>query len=199
MKDLFKNGLILHHPLFSAGAGMCILLGISRRMDDAILGGCAVTLVLMVSSFFSALTLRFASAALQRTAVFIVTAGFSIIVLCFFAVWYPMAFGRIELYLTIIGVDTLVISTTLGAIKKTNPVYAAFEGLLIGIGFIVIAALCGALREYLGSNSFMGEKLSGAEGILPIARTVPGAFFTCALLCIVFRILDTRIIKGKST
>jgi electron transport complex protein RnfE len=72
-----------------------------------------------------------------------------------------------------------------------------FDGLGMGLGFLLALLMIGAFRELLGSGSFAGIALTPGKPLLFFALPA-GGFFSIALLMALFNWIERRTQGGKA-
>lgn len=191
-----KNGLWHNNPALVQLLGLCPLLAVTGTVVNALGLGLATLLVLVGSNSIVSLIRNHVSDAVRLPVFVIIIATF---VTC--AELLMKAFTY-ELY-EILGIFIPLIVTNcaiLGraeAFASKNPLgLAALDGLMMGLGFLAVLLVLGALRELIGQGSLFadmqllfgsaaanwvvrpfGEHYSFLVAILP-----PGAFLITGLL-----------------
>ncbi len=77
-------------------------------------------------------------------------------------------FDSLGIYPALLAVSTVPVAFAWKVAEKQTPANAALTGLCIGIGFAITAVLLGGAREFFGSGSLWGIKIS--EGIYPAVK-----------------------------
>lgn len=212
LNTIIKNGLWNNNPALVQVLGLCPLLAVTGTVVNALGLGLATTLVLLSSNIAVSLIRHFVSDSVRLPAFVMIIAA---LVTC--AELLMQAFTY-ELY-EILGIFIPLIVTNCAILGRAdafackNPVLpAAVDGLMMGLGFMAVLLVLGALREVIGQgtlftgmNLIFGEMALGWEiqvftdypnflfAILP-----PGAFVGMGLIIAFKNIIDQRIEANKA-
>jgi electron transport complex protein RnfE len=118
--------------------------------------------------------------------------------------WLHDLYLVLGIFIPLIVVNCIVLARVEAFAAKQPALIAAFDGVVMGIGFVWVIGLLGALREFLGQ----GTLFSGIEMIIPglsawqvlpedypgflLAILPPGAFFILGLMIAARNWLDHR-------
>ena len=208
-KHLSIQGLWKNNPAIVQLLGLCPLLAVTSTFINGLGLGLATTLVLLGSNITVSLVRNLVPNEI-RIPVFVM------VIACFVTVTeLLMNAFTYELYLTL-GIFIPLIVTNCAIIGRAeayaskNPLhFAAFDGLMMGIGFTLVLVVLGGMREILGQ----GTLFSGAELLLGdwasmltiqlyssetnflLAILPPGAFLGMGLLIAAKNIIDQTLEK----
>lgn len=215
-KNLTLQGLWKNNPAIVQLLGLCPLLAVTGTLINGLSLGLATTLVLLGSNITVSLVRNFVPNEIRIPIFVMVIASFvTIIELLMHAFTFGL-YQVLGIFIPLIVTNCAIIGRA-EAYASKNPVqFAAFDGLMMGIGFTLILVLLGGMREILG----LGTLLSGAELLLGdwareltiqlyetdanflLAILPPGAFLGLGLIIAGKNIIDQAIAarqqsKGK--
>jgi len=206
-QQISKNGLWTNNPALVQLLGLCPLLAVTGSVVNALGLGLATLMVLTCSNITVSLIRKTVSDAVRLPAFVMIIATLTT---CIELVMRAFTY---ELY-TILGIFIPLIVTNCAIIGRAeayaskNPVkYAAFDGLMMGLGFTLILVILGAMREALGygtlfdgANLLLGDWARSLKIVLfetdspfLLAILPPGAFLGMGFLIALKNILDKRI------
>ncbi len=211
-KELTQNGLWSNNAALVQLLGLCPLLAVTGTVVNALGLGIATLAVLMGSNIAVSLIRNYVSESVRLPAFVMIIASF---VTCIELLMQAFAY---ELY-QILGIFIPLIVTNcaiLGradAFASRNPIGpAALDGLMMGLGFLIVLVLLGGMRELIGQGTLLtnmhllfGDMARGWElTVFPnytealIAVLPPGAFLGLGLLIALKNAIDGRIEKRRA-
>lgn len=182
----FVKGLWNEIPPFRLVLGLCPVLAVTTTVENGIGMGLATAFVLVCSNMLVS-SLRNVIPPKVRIACFvIIIATFvTVVELLMQAYTYPL-FLELGIFIPLIVVNCILLGRS-EAFASKNPILPSLaDGLGMGIGFTLSLAALGAVREVLGSGTFLGSTVFGPS-FQPFSFMVeaPGAFVCLGLmLCI---------------
>ena len=204
--EIIGNGLWANNVALVQLLGLCPLLAVSSTLVNGIGLGIATLIVLTLSNGIVSLIRGFVRSEVRLPVfVLIIASLVTMIELVMQALFY-------ELYL-VLGIFIPLIVTNCAIIGRAesfasrNPVGPALlDGLMMGLGFLVVLALLGALREIVGFGTLFAQaELMFGDGARNLTVVInpdyrgfllailpPGAFFGLALLIVGKNWIDSR-------
>lgn len=149
----FKKGLIKDNPVFVLMLGLCPALAMSTYLNNAIGMGVAVTFVLLCSNFIISLLRKFITPSIRIPAFIVVIASFVTIVQLVVASYLPALDKSLGVYLPLITVNCIVLGRAEAFASKNTPLKSVFDGVGMGIGFMLSIMLIAVIREVLGQGT----------------------------------------------
>ena len=203
-KEITWNGLWKQNSILAQLLGLCPLLAVSTNLVNAVSLGLATILVMMLANFaISALRALIPYEIRIPVFVLIIAALVTVVDLAFNAFLHDL-YLVLGIFIPLIVTNCIVLARVEAFAAKNGLRAATFDGLMMGIGFVWVIALLGAVRELVGQGTlFSGIEmvfptLSGIQ-VLPasypgflIAMLPPGAFFILGLLIAGRNWLDAR-------
>lgn len=199
----FKKGLIKDNPVFVLMLGLCPILSMSAKVDNALGMGVAVTFVLLCSNVIISLLRSFIRDTIRIPAFIVVIASFVTIVELVVKAFIP-SLSVLGVYLPLITVNCIILGRAEAFASKNTVYKSALDGLGMGIGFTLALLLIAFIREILGSGSI---SLPGLKISIPVLSShpiqvlslAPGALLVMGLLLALFSYIkdkkDERAIK----
>ena len=202
--EITWNGVWKQNTILAQVLGLCPLLAVSTNLVNAVSLGLATIVVMMLANFAIS-TLRAFIPYEIRIPVFIliIAALVTVVDLSFNAFLHDM-YLLLGIFIPLIVTNCIVLARVEAFAAKNGLRASTLDGLAMGVGFIWVIALLGAVREIVGQGTlFSGielifPRLSGLQ-ILPqdypgflIAMLPPGAFFVLGLLIAGRNWMDAR-------
>ena len=205
--SLAWNGLWKNNPALVQLLGLCPLLAVSGTVINAFGLGLATLFVLIGSNLTVSLIRHQVADHLRLPAFVMIIAAFTTCVeLLMQAYAYPL-YQVLGLFIPLIVTNCAILGRADGFARKNTPAVAAYDGLVMGMGFLLVLVVLGALREILGQGTLLdgAHLLFGdvAKGwtikVLPdaypgmlIAILPPGAFILLGFLIAAKQASDIR-------
>jgi electron transport complex protein RnfE len=166
-REIFRTGLWSNNPGMAQLLGLCPLLAVSRTLITGLALGIATLLVICATNVLVSACRKWIDARVRLPALVLIIAAFVTSVdLIFKAYWFNL-YGEIGLFIPLIVTNCVILSRA-EAFAIRNPLLPALlDGLGHGLGFLLVLAALGAVRELAG-------------GGLLIASLPPGGFFALA-------------------
>ncbi len=203
-KEIAWNGIWKQNTILAQVLGLCPLLAVSTNLVNAVSLGLATIVVMMLANFaISALRAFIPYEIRIPVFILIIAALVTVIDLAFNAFLHDL-YLLLGIFIPLIVTNCIVLARVEAFAAKNGLRASTLDGLVMGIGFVWVIALLGAVRELIGQGTlFSGIEmifptLSGIQ-ILPvdypgflIAILPPGAFFVLGLLIAGRNWLDAR-------
>ena len=204
--EITRNGLWQNNVALVQLLGLCPLLAVTSTLINGIGLGLATLLTLVLSNTIVSLIRGFVLSEVRLPVfVLIIASVVTMIELAMKAMFYDL-YLVLGIFIPLIVTNCAIIGRAEGFASK-NPVGPAMlDGLMMGLGFLAVLALLGALREIIGFGTLFAqaELMFGANaGALTIvfnsdypgfllAILPPGAFFGLAILIVAKNWVDLR-------
>ena len=212
LKTLSKNGLWNNNPALVQLLGLCPLLAVTGTVVNAIGLGIATMMVLIMSNLSVSLIRNFVNDAIRLPAfVMIIASLVTCAELLMKAFTYEL-YQILGIFIPLIVTNCAILGRADAYASKNNPVFAAIDGFIMGLGFLIVLMLLGAMRELIGQGTlfadmqlifgesasawkitFIGDYSNFLFAILP-----PGAFVGVGLIIALKNVIDDKIEKRKA-
>ena len=205
-QEIAQNGLWTNNVALVQLLGLCPLLAVTSTLVNGIGLGIATLITLVLSNTLVSLIRGFIRNEVRLPVfVLIIASIVTVIELMMKAFFYDL-YLVLGIFIPLIVTNCAIIGRAEGFASK-NPVgVSALDGLMMGLGFLIVLSLLGALREIIGFGTlFSHAQLMFGEaakaltivfnpdyrGFL-LAVLPPGAFFGLALLIAGKNLVETR-------
>lgn len=195
-REITLNGLWKNNPALVQLLGLCPLLGVSNSTVNALGLALASAVVLICSNTAVSLVRGVVNTAVRLPAfVMIIAALTTCIELLMQAFTYEL-YQILGIFIPLITTNCVILGRADGFAAKHDPARAAYDGLMMGLGFGVVLVMIGAARELLGTGAVLANMhllfgpiannwqltlVSDYNGFL-LAILPPGAFIVLGLL-----------------
>lgn len=206
-RDIAWQGLWKNNPGLVQLLGLCPLLAVTATLTNALGLGVATMLVLIGSNILVSLVRDYVPKEIRIPVfVMIIAALVTTVQLLINAYAYGL-YLSLGIFLPLIVTNCIIIGRAEAFASRNNAFSAAFDGLMMGLGFTLVLALLGATREILGQ----GTLFDGADQLLgPWAKALtiqvwqvdtpfllamlpPGAFIVMGLLIALKNVIDKKL------
>jgi electron transport complex protein RnfE len=210
-KELAWQGLWKNNPGIVQLLGLCPLLAVTSTLTNAIGLGLATLFVLICSNATVSAIRHWVPKEIRIPIFVLIIASF---VTCVQLLMNAHTFGLYQslgIFLPLIVTNCAIIGRA-EAYASKNPIkQATFDGLMMGLGFLFILMLLGAVREILGqgtlfdgANLLLGEWASilrvevfKLDSQFLLAILPPGAFMVMGLFIALKNAIDDKVAAAK--
>jgi electron transport complex protein RnfE len=210
--EITRNGLWSNNVALVQLLGLCPLLAVTSTLVNGIGLGLATLITLVLSNTIVSLIRGFVRKEVRLPVfVLIIASVVTIIELGMKALFYDL-YLVLGIFIPLIVTNCAIIGRAEGFASRNPVIPSALDGLMMGLGFLSVLALLGAMREIIGFGTLFAnaELMFGAgahdltiefnpdyPGFL-LAVLPPGAFFGLALLIVAKNWFDLRPARGPA-
>jgi len=203
-REIVHNGLWKQNAVLGQMLGLCSLLAISTTAVNAVSLGLATILVMGMASLIVSTLRGFIPYEIRITVFILIIAALVTVVDMAMNAWLHELYLVLGIFIPLIVVNCIVLARVEAFAAKNPPGASAFDGVMMGIGFVWVIGLLGAIREFVGQ----GTLLAGIDMVIPglnaiqilpedypgflLAILPPGAFFVLGLMIAGRNWLDAR-------
>jgi len=156
-REITLNGLWKNNPALVQLLGLCPLLGVSNSTVNALGLALASAVVLVCSNTAVSLVRGVVNTAVRLPAfVMIIAALTTCIELLMQAYTYEL-YQILGIFIPLITTNCVILGRADGFAAKHDPARAAYDGLMMGLGFGTVLVLIGAIRELLGTGALFAN------------------------------------------
>jgi Na+-translocating ferredoxin:NAD+ oxidoreductase RnfA subunit len=188
---LLLNGILAENPVFRLALSLCPAVAVTTTVWNGIILGIAVLLVQVLSSSTVALLHGRIHPRVRIPAYTIIIAVWVSAIDMVLAAFFPALYAQVGLYVKLIVAFAIIISRLEMFASRHPLVPSFFDGLGMGLGFLLALVAIAALRELLGAGSLLGFRLLPAKPLLFFALPA-GGFFSIALFMALFNAVERR-------
>jgi len=196
-RQLILNGIFAENPVFRLALSLCPAVAVTTTVLNGLLLGVAVLFVQVLSSVTVTLAKRLIHPRVRIPVYTIIIAVWVSAIDMSLAAFAPALYAQVGLYVKLIVAFAIIISRLEVFASRQPLVPTFFDGLGMGLGFLLALLMIGAFRELLGSGSFAGIPLVPGKPLLFFALPA-GGFFSIALLMALFNWIERRSQGGKA-
>lgn len=197
--ETFLTNLWDQNPVFVHLLGMCPVLAVSNSVVNSVSMGLASTFVLVMSAIVVSLVRHLVPSKIRIPTFIVVIATFVTVagqVLQAISLEIHAALGA---YVPLIVVNCMILGRMEAFASKKSLLPSVLDAAGTGVGFTFAIFMMGAVREVLGSGSFLGTPLFGSNFEPWVIMILPGGgFFVLGLLLLVFLWIDQRMRKEEA-
>lgn len=210
VKELISQGTWKNNPALVQLLGLCPLLAVTSTITNALGLGLATLLVLVGSNVTISAVRNWVPKDIRIPIFVMIIAGFVTIIQLLMNAYTFGLYQSLGIFIPLIVTNCAIIGRA-EAYASKNPVYlSALDGLMMGVGFMLVLIVLGSMRELIGQ----GTLFDGADLLLGswaavlrievfsfdnqflLAILPPGAFIGLGLLIAAKNIIDEQI-KSK--
>ena len=196
-RQLILNGIFAENPVFRLALSLCPAVAVTTTLMNGVLLGVAVLLVQVLSSLTVTLARPWIHARVRIPIYTIIIAVWVSVIDMLLAAFTPALYAQVGLYVKLIVAFAIIISRLEVFASRQPLVPSFFDGLGMGLGFLLALVVIGAMRELLGSGAIAGFQLTPGKPLLFFALPA-GGFFSIALLMALFNRIERRMTGGKA-
>ena len=205
--EVSKNGLWTNIPALVQLLGLCPLLAVTGTVVNALGLGLATLMVLMGSNIIVSLIRHHVSDAIRLPVFVIIIATFVTCAELLMKAFTYELYQILGIFIPLIVTNCAILGRAEAFASKQTIGMAALDGLMMGLGFLLVLLALGAIRELLGQGTLLvdmhllfgsmasnwvitpfGENYSFLVAILP-----PGAFLVMGFLMAGKNAIDEKL------
>lgn len=205
--DISREGLWSKNAALVQLLGLCPLLAVTGTVVNALGLGLATLLVLIGSNVAVSLIRNQVTDVIRLPAFVMIIAAFTTCTELLMKAFTYELYQILGLFIALIVTNCTILGRA-EAFASKNPVHlAAFDGLMMGLGFMVVLLVLGAIRESLGYGTLFADMhllfgesarswkvdLFNLESGFLLAILPPGAFMVTGLLIAIKNVVDKNI------
>jgi len=207
MKKILLDGLWKNNPATVQILGLCPLLAVSGTVVNALGLGLATMVVLAGSNACVSLIRSFVTDAVRLPAFVMIIAALVTVIEMLMQAYTFELYEILGIFIPLIVTNCVVLGRADAYASKHPVLPAAFDGAMMGLGFLLILLLLGGLREILGQGTLFTNMqllfgpaaatwqinlLGDYRGFL-FAVLPPGAFIGLGLIIAGKNVIDKRL------
>ena len=178
----FLKGLWEKNPVFVLALGLCPVLAVTTSIKNAIGMGVSTIFVLTLSNVIISLIKGLIPDKIRIPCYIIVIAFLVTVVDLVLAGFFPEISSSIGLFIKLIVVNCIILGRAEAFASKNNFVRSFFDGLGMGLGFLIALVIIATFREVLGANKLLGYEVFSGWRPIGIMVLPAGAFLTMGLI-----------------
>lgn len=193
--QLIVRGLMAENPIFRLALSMCPAVAVTTNIKNGFMLGCAVIFVQVMSNLTASALRKFIHPRVRVVVYTIIIATWVSTIDMIMAAYLPELYEQVALYIKLIVVFAIIISR-MELFASKNPLTPSFfDGMGMGLGFMMGLIIIGAVREFFGSGQLLGIEIIPFKPLL-IMILPAGGFFVIAFLMSIFNIILKKLGMG---
>lgn len=194
--QLITRGILSENPIFKLALSMCPAVGISTTVMNGIMLGIAVLFVQVFSSVTISLFKNLIHPRIRIPTYTLTIATWVTVIDLVLAAYMPEAYAKMGIFVKLI-VAFAIITMRLEMFACKESVNDSFwDGLGMGLGFMVGMVVIGFVRELLGSGMILGYDALGFKPLLFFILPSAG-FFVVGLMMAFFNWIEVYYKRSK--
>lgn len=194
--QLLVDGILKENPIFRLALSMCPAVGISTSVMNGILLGTAVLFVQVCSGCTISIIRNYIHPKIRIPTYTLTIATWVTVIDLVLAAYMPAAYKAMGLFVRLI-VAFAIITMRLEMFASKEPLDRSFfDGLGMGLGFMVGMVTLGFVREILGSGMILGFDVLGFKPLLFFVLPCAG-FFVVGLMMGFFNWIEVAYNRRK--
>ncbi|ABD81665.1 electron transport complex subunit E [Saccharophagus degradans] len=206
--EITSNGLWKNNPALVQLLGLCPLLAVTGSVVNALGLGLATLLVLIGSNVAVSLIRNAVSDAVRLPAFVMIIAAFTTCTELVMQAFTFELYQILGIFIPLIVTNCSILGRADAFASKNKVLPSAVDGFMMGMGFLLVLLVIGAVREIIGNGTLFenmhllfGEAArnwrldlfgEGYKGFL-VAVLPPGAFLVTGLLIAVKNMVDAEL------
>ena len=186
-----KEGAWANNPLAIQVLGICSALAVTNKLENALVMGGALIFVTVGSNLFVSLLRNATPHRIRMIAEVAIIATFVIIFDQFLKAFYFGMSKQLGPYVGLIITNCIVMGRAEAFALQNPPIVSMVDGAANGLGYAVVLAIIGFVRELLGNGSVLGHHILSSNWYTPnqLMILAPGAFFTMGIIIAAFNVI----------
>jgi electron transport complex protein RnfE len=194
--QLITRGILSENPIFKLALSMCPAVGISTTVMNGIMLGIAVLFVQVFSSVTISLFKNLIHPRIRIPTYTLTIATWVTVIDLVLAAYMPEAYAKMGIFVKLI-VAFAIITMRLEMFACKESINDSFwDGLGMGLGFMVGMVVIGFFRELLGSGMILGYDVLGFKPLLFFILPSAG-FFVVGLMMAFFNWIEIYYKRSK--
>ena len=196
--QLIKNGILMENTIFKLAISLCPAIAVTTNLKNGLFMGIAVVFVqVMVNLTVSAMR-RFIHRKIRLPIFMLVISGWVTVVNLVMDAFVPDVYKEVGLYIQLIVAFASILARAEMFASKNRIVPSMFDGIGMGLGFLIALVFISVFREILGKGSLWGIPLIDDRPLLIVVLPA-GGFFAVGILMALFNWLYARFgAKGQA-
>ena len=212
IKELTLQGLWKNNPGLVQLLGLCPLLAVTATVTNALGLGVATLLVLVGSNIAVSLVRNHVASEIRIPVFVLIIASLVTVVQLLMNAYTFGLYQSLGIFIPLIVTNCAIIGRAEAFASKNAPLPSALDGFMMGLGFMLVLLVLGAMRELLGQGTLfdgadllLGDwakmlriEVFAVDSHFLLAMLPPGAFLGMGLLIALKNVIDNKL-KQKQT
>jgi Na+-translocating ferredoxin:NAD+ oxidoreductase subunit E len=189
--------ILQENPVLVSIAGLCPAVAVTTTVANSLVLGFGTIFVIILTILLSYPLRKVISDKFATGFHIIAAAGFTTIVQLLVDAYFPEVSASLGIFIALIAVNCIVIENV--GFARTRILSDALKnGIGLGLGFLLVLFLMGAIREIGGAGTFLGfQLLESGPAPNSLLMLVPGGLLVLSGLCAFTRWLNIKFVKTR--
>jgi electron transport complex protein RnfE len=197
--DTFLQGIWRDNPVLVLMLGMCPTMAVTNSVQNSLAMGLATTFVLIGSNALVSMLRKLVPGAVRIATYIVIIAAFTTVVDYAIQGISLALYSALGAFISLIVVNCIILGRAEAYASKRPVLHTVVNAAGMGIGFTLGLVMLGSVREILGSGSFLGVALFGADFQPWVIMVLPpGGFFVLGTWLLLFSWLRHRKLKSST-
>jgi electron transport complex protein RnfE len=211
--QLVKDGLWYNNPGLVQLLGLCPLLAVTNNVINGIGLGIATLVTLVISNASISFSRNWVRKEIRIPFYVLVIASNVTVIDLLMNAWLPQLHHILGIFIPLIVTNCVIIGRAEAYASRNDLLPAIVDGIMMGIGFMLVLVSLSAIREIIGSGTlFINAEVMFGEDAKNLTLTIfndykgfllailpPGAFLGMGFLIAFKNIIDKQLEKRKKT
>ena len=155
--EIIREGLWTNNPALVQVLGLCPLLAVTSTVVNALGLGIATLLVLMGSNLAVSLIRNFVSDSVRLPAFVMIIASFVTCAELLMQAYTYELYQILGIFIPLIVTNCAILGRADAFASKVTAVPALLDGVMMGLGFLAVLVVLGAMRELIGQGTLFTD------------------------------------------
>ena len=156
VKQIMKSSIWTDNPIAFQVLGVCSALAVTVQMENGIVMGIALTIVVVGSNVMLSIMRNFIPHRIRIIVELAVISSFVIIIDQLLQAYYFEMSKTLSVFVGLIITNCIVMGRAEAFALSHGPLLSFWDGVGNGLGYAIVLILIGGCREVLGSGSLLG-------------------------------------------
>ena len=187
-KLTIEEGIWKNNPISIQILGICSALAVTNRLENSLVMGAALIFVCVGSNLFVSLLRKATPRRIRMIAEVAIIATFVILFDQFLKAFYWDMSKMLGPYVGLIITNCIIMGRAEAFALQNPPIVSVLDGAANGLGYALVLAIIGFVRELLGTGQVLGFEILSTDWYTPNQMVIlaPGAFVVMGVLIAVF-------------
>ena len=198
---ILLKGIITENPVLILVLGTCPTLATTGDVISALSMGLAATFVLVCSNAVISALRKIIPDKVRIPCYIVIIAGFVTVLQMLMQAYLPSIYDMLGVYLALIVVNCIILGRAEMFARKSPVLDSIFDGLGMGIGFLLALLAIATIREVIGAGTFAGIAIPYMDAIkIPILTQAPGGYLVFGIVIAIMNVITAKRggVKKKS-
>jgi electron transport complex protein RnfE len=210
-RRVINEGLWNNNPALVQILGLCPLLAVSNTVINSLGLGLATTLTLVTSNAAVSLIRRWVRPDIRIPVFVLIIASVVTVIELAMNAWFHELYLILGIFIPLIVTNCTIIARAESFASKNAIIPSVIDGLFMGIGFMAVLVVLGAMRELVGFGTLLAHadlmfgEIGKSMTLQPweqyrgylLAILPPGAFLGLGFIIAIKNVIDRRRARKK--